>query len=322
MDTGTHLLLGLSLAGLAQLSPSVASDPTLSAAVLAAALVGSHAPDLDSIIKLKSKNAYLQYHRSWSHSVPAWFAWAGLVGSLAASGWGVGEHTLLLCGCAFIAVMLHVLFDWTNAYGVQMLLPWRREWVHLDALCLTEPAIVVWHAVIGAGWMSGLWSSPGEIYAIGWAATAAYVGWRIAHQRAVMRRLRRRFKRQRGLHVLPGLWWFRWQYIVQTDDGYEMGWIYGNDVRPVRYLPISKPHACIDATCQLSSVQTLHRFAKRKYVSWSQEPDGGFNVTWTDLRFWREQEWPYRVQVRLDSKLNVIDHKIGWYKKAWEYPYV
>jgi len=82
------------------------------------------------------------------------------------------------------------------------------------------------------------------------------------------------------------------------------------------------PHVCIEATRKVSAVRTLNEFAKRKYVSWTVLPDGGYLVTWTDLRFWREKDWPYRAEVRLDDQFNVLSERIGWYKKAWEAPYV
>jgi inner membrane protein len=322
MDTGSHLLFGVTLAGLALFNPDVASSPQLAAAVLTVTLAGSHAPDLDSVIRFKSQDAYLKNHRGLSHSVPAWFLWSAMIGGLAAWGWGFSEHLLMLVSFAFAAVTIHVLFDWTNAYGVQCLRPFRREWLHLDALCLTDPFLAVVHATASFGVITGLWPYPQWICAGAWGATLGYVVWRGIHHEIVVRRVRRRFRRWKALHVMPGLWWFRWQYVVQTDEGFEMGVIDGRRMLPSRHLPFSVPHACIEATRNARSVLTLLDFAKRKHVSWTEQPDGGYLVTWTDLRFWREKDWPYRAEVRLDSQFNVLEQQIGWYKKAWEAPYV
>jgi inner membrane protein len=322
MDTGSHLLFGVTLAGLALFNPDVASSSQLAAAVLSVTLVGSHAPDLDSIIRFKSQDAYLKNHRGLSHSVPAWFIWSAMIGGLAAWGWGFSEHLLLLFSFAFAAVTLHVFFDWTNAYGVQCLRPFRKEWLHLDALCLTDPFLVVVHASASVGVVTGLWPYPQWVCAGAWGATLGYVVWRGIHHEIVVSRVKRRFRRWRALHVMPGLWWFRWQYVVQTDEGFEMGVIDGRRMLPSRHLPFSAPHACIEATRNAASVLTLLDFAKRKHVSWTEQSDGGYLVTWTDLRFWREKDWPYRAEVRLDSQLNVLEQQIGWYKKAWEAPFV
>ncbi|QJD82544.1 metal-dependent hydrolase [Cohnella herbarum] len=322
MDTGSHLLFGATLAGLGFMSPEVASDPHLAAAVLTVTLVGSHAPDLDSVVRFKSQDSYLKHHRGTSHSIPAWFIWAGLIGSLASWAWGVGDQLLLLTLFAFAAVALHVFFDWTNAYGVQCLLPFRKEWLHLDILCLTDPFLVVVHvSAVAFGIFGGqryaLWAC-----AIAWGTTLFYIAWRFLHHGVVLRRVRRRYRRWRAVHVLPGLWWFRWQYVVQTDDGFEMGFIEGRRWLPTKRLPLISPHVCIEATRHVSSVRTLHGFAKREYVSWTREPDGGYLVIWTDLRFWRAKDWPYRAEVKLDDQLNVVNERIGWYKKTWEAPYV
>ncbi|MFC4768272.1 metal-dependent hydrolase [Effusibacillus consociatus] len=47
MDTGSHLLLGVTLAGLAQIDPAVAQNPSLAHALMVSTVVGSHAPDFD-----------------------------------------------------------------------------------------------------------------------------------------------------------------------------------------------------------------------------------------------------------------------------------
>jgi inner membrane protein len=322
MDTGSHLLFGVTLAGMAFFLPEVVSEPQLAAAVLSVTIVGSTAPDFDSVLRIKSQDAYLKNHRGWSHSLPAWPLWSMIIGSLAAWGWGLGEHLLLLCGFAFAAVVLHVLSDLTNAYGVQIMRPFRREWFHLDAICLTDPFLVVIHSTAAIGVITGMWPYPQWISAGTWGLTFAYVAWRIVHHEVVVKKVKRRYRRWRAIHVLPGLWWFKWQYVVQTNSGFEMGVVDGERLLPSRHLPFSVPHDCVEATRHLSVVRTLQDFAKREYVSWKAEPDGGYLVTWTDLRFWREKDWPYRAEVRLDDQFNVLDEQIGWYKKAWEAPYV
>ena len=75
MDSGTHLVMGLGLAGLASIDPVVASDQTLYAAVLIGTVVGSQAPDLDGLLRLKSNAAYIRNHRGVSHSIPAVAIW-------------------------------------------------------------------------------------------------------------------------------------------------------------------------------------------------------------------------------------------------------
>jgi inner membrane protein len=322
LDTGSHILFGVTLAGTALFIPEVAADPYLAAAVVSVSVVGSLAPDFDAAVRLKSRDAYLKHHRGISHALPVCPLWAGILSGIASWAWGVGDHSLLMFGFALAAVALHVLFDWTNAYGVQFLLPLRRDWLHLDALCLTDPFLIMVHLSAALSALYGIGPHTPWIFLFAWAITLLYAGWRIAHHELIVRRLRRRFRRNLAVHVLPGLWWFRWQYVVQTEEGFELGALAGRRWLPFRHLPYSPPHDCIEASLRVSSVQTLKRFAKREYVSWTELPNGGYVVTWTDLRFWREKDWPFRAEVRLDGKLNVVAEEIGWYKRAWEAPYV
>src|SRR5699024_9464630 len=70
MDTGTHVVMGVALGGLATLDPVVSNDPTLFTAVMAGTLIGSQAPDFDTVLKLKDNAAYIRPHRGMSHSIP------------------------------------------------------------------------------------------------------------------------------------------------------------------------------------------------------------------------------------------------------------
>ena len=51
MDTGTHVVMGVGLAGLATLDPVVANDPVLFGSVFVGTMLGSQAPDFDTILK-------------------------------------------------------------------------------------------------------------------------------------------------------------------------------------------------------------------------------------------------------------------------------
>jgi len=75
LDTGTHIGMGLCLAAISTLHPDVAASTTMFAAVTTTALVGSHAPDFDTVFKFKGNSAYLRQHRGKSHGLIALLAW-------------------------------------------------------------------------------------------------------------------------------------------------------------------------------------------------------------------------------------------------------
>jgi inner membrane protein len=325
MDTGSHLLFGATLAGLAHLQPAVQSDPTLSAAVLCAAMIGSHAPDFDAVFRIGGADAYFRQHRRWSHSLPALALWPLAIGPLTAWIFGCWPDVWLLTAWSLLAVVLHVALDLTNAYGVQCLLPLRRKWLHLDALCLTEPFLLMLHGGALIGWLAAGGRRAGVICGFAWATTALYAAWRIGCHELAVRRIKKRFHGWKAVHALPDLRWFRWHYVVQMEKEFRMGQLQGRRLLPAATLPRESDeaaHECVRASRGVPHVQALLRFAKRAYFKWQAQPDGGYLVVWTDLRFWRERDWPFRAEVRLDGQLNVIEQKLGWHKKAWEPPYV
>ena len=71
MDTGTHVVMGIGLGGLATLDPVVANDPVLFNAVLVGTLVGSQAPDFDTVLKLKNNAVYIRNHRGINALYPS-----------------------------------------------------------------------------------------------------------------------------------------------------------------------------------------------------------------------------------------------------------
>lgn len=71
MDTGTHLVIGLGLAGLSQIDPSVSADSAATTAVFIGTVIGSQIPDVDGLLRFKGNATYIRNHRGRSHSLPA-----------------------------------------------------------------------------------------------------------------------------------------------------------------------------------------------------------------------------------------------------------
>lgn len=63
MDTATHFVMGLGLAGLSFVDPVVASQPSLAGAVMIATVLASQAPDADTALRLKNNAVYIRNHR-------------------------------------------------------------------------------------------------------------------------------------------------------------------------------------------------------------------------------------------------------------------
>jgi inner membrane protein len=124
MDNLTHSLTGLALAraGLNRFCPRATLLLILSA----------NAPDADIVSLARGQLEHLEIHRGYTHSFIALPVMAALAVALVAALYRQKLPWLrawLLCS---IGVSSHLLLDWTNAYGVRLLLPFSSRWFHSD----------------------------------------------------------------------------------------------------------------------------------------------------------------------------------------------
>jgi inner membrane protein len=124
MDNLTHTAIGLFLsrAGLGRWSPR--ATPIV--------MLAANAPDIDVLSAAGGGLNYLHYHRHITHSlvgIPILAITAVLVVKL------IGRkpvHWLGAFCAALIGVASHLVLDWTNVYGIRLLLPFSSEWQRLD----------------------------------------------------------------------------------------------------------------------------------------------------------------------------------------------
>ncbi|WP_281887203.1 metal-dependent hydrolase [Paenibacillus sp. YYML68] len=320
MDTGSHLLFGATLAGLAMLHPEVAGSPALQHAMLTATMIGSHAPDFDTVARLRGYTAYIRTHRGLTHSLPALFIWPLLLALPIAYGFGVWEHVLLLYVWSFAAVFFHVFLDWFNAYGVQCFRPFSRKWQHLDVLTLFEPFLFVIHAA-GLVWWIGSGSNPGLLFLGIYIVTFLYITVRTIHHGYVVRRVREHIGVDGICHVVPSLHWLRWQFVLESDSYFYTGVVRGKTIEVKDMYEKQESDVIIEATKAIDGVRAFLQFAQRIHVCALEKQDG-YVVQWRDVRFWHNHQLPFGVDVKLDRDMQVISHSLGWKKKAWDPPYV
>ncbi|MEJ8545597.1 metal-dependent hydrolase [Brevibacillus borstelensis] len=237
MDTGSHLLLGVTLGGLAHLSPSVASDPALAQAVMAATVIGSNAPDFDTVVRVKGATTYIRYHRGITHSIPALFLWPAVISLSVSAFSGLWAHLMLLYLWAFLAVVLHVFLDMLNTYGVQCLRPFSQRWVHLDILAIFEPFLFVLHAGAAVRWLF-FGGEPGTIFSIVYLASFGYIVGRACHHQLLVRRVKDRFGLDGAYHVIPGFHPFYWRFVVETDRHFYTGKVEYQRVRELNVVSL------------------------------------------------------------------------------------
>ena len=143
MDNVAHSLVGLaaSKAGLEKLSPSATT----------VCILAANAADLDVLSGLFGDRwSVLHYHRGITHSIVGTFALALiiplvfylvelLVSLLLARPRRLRLRGLLLA--SLMASATHPLMDWTNNYGVRLLLPWSAKWFYGDLAFIVDPLL-------------------------------------------------------------------------------------------------------------------------------------------------------------------------------------
>ncbi|MGG1514949.1 metal-dependent hydrolase [Paenibacillus oryzisoli] len=331
MDTASHLLFGVTLAGLACLEPAVVQDPSLGHAILAGTLIGSHAPDLDAVARLRGYANYVKVHRGITHSLPALLIWPLVISLPLAGIFGVWEHLLSLYVWILAAVVFHVGLDLFNVYGVQCLRPFTRRWLHLDTLCLYEPFLFGLHAFGAVIWFA-LWHGAegayvGEMFALIYAASFFYIWVRFRQRSRYIAGVRRELGLADAVcHLIPTLSWFKWQFVVESESDFYLGEIRNGRIRIEEQYgkqPYNNggSHPVVQATMSAKGVRAFLHFAQRVHVTWKPKSDG-YVVEWRDVRFWHKRKLPFGVDVQLDENLNVVSDSLGWNKKAWDPPYV
>jgi len=141
MDNLTHSLVGLaaSKAGLERLSPHAT----------AVCILAANAPDSDIFALLVGGRwAFLQHHRGITHSIigtlvlalliPLMFYLADqLIARIRSCQANIKLRGLILA--SLIVGATHPFMDWTNNYGIRLLLPWNSRWFYGDLVFIVDP---------------------------------------------------------------------------------------------------------------------------------------------------------------------------------------
>ena len=227
MDTGTHIVMGIALGGLALADPVVSSSTLTTTAVIAGTIIGSQAPDIDTVLKLRNNAVYIRHHRGITHSIPAVILWPLLISGVL---WLIiPEANLLhLWLWTFLAVFLHVFVDIFNAYGTQALRPFSRKWVALGVINTFDPIIFGIHVVGLLFWMFG--ANPVPTFLIMYAIIFVYYILRFAVQSAVKNSVKNTIPDADEIIVAPTMKFFQWRVAAISKTHHYVGRAYGRSI--------------------------------------------------------------------------------------------
>ena len=281
MDNVTHSLVGLMMAR--------ASGRNVAMMVVAANL-----PDADVISWAGGTLTYLEYHRGILHSLSA-APFLALLVMLLFRNRGWLPYLACLAG-----VLSHLLLDWTNVYGIRMLLPFSGKFLHLDMTDVVDPWILLTLLLsVAAPALAGLVSSEigdkkGTGAKRGWAWVAlalllTYEGGRFAaHQRVLEVMGARLFNGKPASHLsaIPNRWTpVQWRGVAEG-DGYvvnvpvDLSTEFDPSEGRIDYA--SPPNEAALAT---RAFQVFSRFNQLPFWKVVKLPDETTEVQLIDLRF-------------------------------------
>lgn len=316
MDTGTHLVIGLGLAGLSYIDPVVAADPTVSTAVLIGTIIGSQAPDSDGLLRLRGNAAYIKNHRGLSHSLPAIGLWTIAI-TLFLSVLFQGLPIFHVGLWVFIAVAFHVFSDLFNAYGTQAARPFSDKWIGWNIIHIFDPIIFCSHLVAIFLWSLRL-VEPAFIFPILYMFLAVYYLWRTIVHYFLEKRLPLHdpyFSKGDQYYLIPTIHLYTWNVVRRRSDGtYRLGewknsqlnWIdeVSCDVHPA--VSASRNHPDIAAFLYYSSFAC----AEVRDHPW------GYEVRWVDVRYRHRKQYPFVAVVLLDHQYRPLDSYVGWVSES------
>ena len=320
MDNLTHTAIGLFLSRIGLGRWSARGTPIV--------LIAANIPDIDVVSWAGGPLNYLAYHRHLTHSLllmPVLALAAVVVVRLA------GRQPVRWTGAFFaalIGVASHLALDWTNVYGIRLLLPFSSQWLRADitgvvdlwiwavlALGIAGPFLA---RLVGSEISSG--SAKERYHGRGFAWFALLVvllydcGRGVLHARAVASLEARMYDGTIPLRVaaVPGMVNpFKWRGIVETPGSYviqdlNLAMDPGSARGTIFHQP--DPEPAIDAARRSATFQEFLRFSQ--YPLWRVTPDAavenGKLVEVFDLRFGTPLAPGFMARAVLDWRMQVV----------------
>jgi inner membrane protein len=306
--------------------------------------LAAEAPDLDVLGRIKGPVFSFAHHRGFTHSFLGLFLMSAVVVAFMYCIWRIrGRKTTnpqlpprwgLLFVFAYLAGLSHILFDYTNNYGVRPFWPLSEKWYSWDIVFIVEPAILV---LLTAGLIL-----PSLISRIGGPSKASDNGprGRLAATLALFGVIvlwgLRDFEHRRAVHVVRSqsyegaepirasaypYWWtpFRWYSVAETKDSFTTMVLHSStgETSQIRVYP--KP---AESPVTLAAKRS---YLGRVYLDWAQYPMvQSYRVTDSDVVAYRVQFQDLRyaypdmvgratlsASVELNRKLEVVRESFG-----------
>jgi inner membrane protein len=310
LDTGTHIVMGVALGGLATLDPVVSESTVMTSSILIATIVGSQIPDIDTVLKLRNNAVYIRNHRGITHSIPAVILWPILIiGIIYLFQPAVNLPHLWMW--TQLAVFLHVFVDIFNAYGTQALRPFSSKWLALGVINTFDPFIFVIHAAGIVLWIFG--ANPGFTFIGIYTLIVFYYIHRFVYKRKILKIVEEMIPDATEIIIAPTLKNTEWRIAVMNKHQFFVGRAHKLKVNildqfnrvPVPETPVLKAAKEDSNLSAFLSFSPVYRWEMDEY-------DDHYEVRFIDLRYRSNGHYPFVAVVKLDQNLKVLSSYTGW----------
>ena len=320
MDNLTHIAIGLFLSRTGLGRWSGLATPIV--------ILAANAPDIDVLSAAGGSLNYLHYHRHITHSLVAMPVLAMAIVVMVKLIARKPIHWLGAYCAALIGIASHLALDWTNLYGVRLLLPFSSEWQRGDLVGVID--LWIWGALalgilgpflarlVGSEISSGPVKTAHHGRGFAWFALLFVLlydcGRGVLHARAVTALGSRLYQDSPPLRVAalpdPANPW-RWRGLVETSGAYTVEIIdLTGTALPSRDLVFQKPEAnpALGAAARTTEFQEFLRFSQFPLwrVSPLPSPENGRLIEVFDMRFGTPMAPGFMVSAVVDSSLRVI----------------
>ncbi|MEG6585794.1 metal-dependent hydrolase [Dendrosporobacter sp. 1207_IL3150] len=313
MDTLSHALIGIAVAGLSGHQPAI-DNPIYIAAVL-----GAQAPDFDIIAQLRGSFAYIRQHRAFSHSLPG----VVLLSILLTGGIHLfypQANIVELLFWAFAGGLSHIIIDYFNTHGTSVLWPIRRERKSCKLLNVFDPILII---AMLALFLPKL--TPKEHSLITFLFITIYILVRIYLRTRAARWLRYEYANQAifRVEVMPSLKRLLfWDFVIETSDSFIIGQI--GALHPKLEQKLCLPKNQNNSNAALYAQKTtvgdfFNSFSPLIYIEETQH-DNIFRVNIYDLRYLINKQFRHSATVVFDKNLVPIDAYLLSYGRKIKVP--
>lgn len=311
MDTGTHFVMGIAIAGFTFADPTVAASTATATAVIAGVMLGSQAPDVDTVLKLRNNAVYIRHHRGITHSIPAVLLWPTLITIVLALLLPSANVVHLWCW-TFFAVALHVFVDIFNAYGTQALRPFSRKWIALGIINTFDPIIFGLHVIAITIWAFG--ANGVLTMSILYSILVLYYIIRIWLHRAVKKAVFNTIPDAKDIYLSPTRYFFQYRVAANSETHHYVGRAYGRSItlldkfliEPLPDTPIFNKAIEDQNFISFLSFSPIYRFEERQITDELTE------IRLIDLRYRSNNRYPFVAVAQIDSSLKIVTSYTGW----------